>query len=106
MHAAPTNSRMGRDLRRMHGIGCGPASYSMLRTDSSCWGQKFWDANKVVSGGGEHEEPLHQAAAAMTGLAQAADGLDPAERLFDPLALDCADAIAGMAGGARIDRRA
>ena len=42
----------------------------------------------------------------MAGLAQTADGLDPAERFFDPLALDRADAIAGMAGGARIDRRA
>ena len=42
----------------------------------------------------------------MTGLAQPADRLDPAERLLDPLSLDGADAIAGMAGGARIDCRA
>src|SRR4029077_12745202 len=42
---------------------------------------------------------------AMSCLAQAADGLHPAERLFDPFALDRADAIAVMAGGGRIDRR-
>ena len=42
----------------------------------------------------------------MAGLAQAADSLDPAERFFDPLALDRADAIAGMPSGAAIDCRA
>ena len=41
----------------------------------------------------------------MPGLAQAADCLNPAERLFDPLSLDHADSIAGMASRARINRR-
>src|ERR1700730_14274769 len=40
----------------------------------------------------------------MSGLAQAADRLHPSEGFFDPLALDRADAIAGMASRARIDR--
>src|SRR5258705_5549121 len=42
----------------------------------------------------------------MPGLAQTADGLHPAKGFFDPLALDRADAIAGMAGRARVDRGA
>src|SRR5258707_7305040 len=39
-------------------------------------------------------------------LAQPADGLHPAKGFFDPFALDRADAIAGMAGRARVDRGA
>ena len=42
----------------------------------------------------------------MPGLAQTADRRDPPEWFFDPLALDRADAIAGMPGRARVDRRA
>ena len=41
----------------------------------------------------------------MSGLAQAAHRLHPPERFFDAFALDRADAIAGMASRARIDRR-
>ena len=74
--------------------------------DSSRRCQNFGDANEVVGGRGQYKEPLHQVSASMTGLAQPADRLDPSERLLDLLSLDGADAIAGMAGGARIDRRA
>ena len=42
----------------------------------------------------------------MSGLPQTADGPVQGEPLFDPLALDLADAIAGMTGRARIDDRA
>ena len=42
----------------------------------------------------------------MSSLAQATHSLHPTECFFDLLSLDRADAIAGMAGGARIDRRA
>ncbi len=65
--------------------------------------QNFRDANEIVGCGCQHEEPLHQVTTAMSCLVQAADGLHPAERLFDPFALDRADAIAGIAGGARIE---
>ena|ERR1700722_11508470 len=81
-------------------------SSSVLQTDSCCCGQKFWNSNEIVGGCGENEEPLDQSATAMAGLAQAANGLDPTERFFDPLALDRADAIAGMSNGAAIDCRA
>jgi hypothetical protein len=42
----------------------------------------------------------------MPGLAQTVDSLNPCKGFFDLLALDCADAIAGMAGRARVDRGA
>jgi hypothetical protein len=41
----------------------------------------------------------------VSGLAQAAHRLHPPERFFDAFALDRANAIAGMAGRTRIDRR-
>src|SRR5450631_2918898 len=39
---------MGRDPRRIGGVGCGFASYSTLQTDSSRCGQKLGDANEIV----------------------------------------------------------
>jgi hypothetical protein len=97
---------MGAEWRGAHGI-CGDlGSFLVLKADSFRRSQKLRDANEVVRCGGEHEEPLHRAPTAMACLAQAADGLDPAERFFEPLSLDGADAIAGMSGRARIDRRA
>ena len=64
---------MGRDPRRLRRIGYGFASSSALRTDSSRCRQDLRDANKIVGGGGQHEEPFHQAASAMSRLAQAAE---------------------------------
>src|SRR5258707_15277225 len=97
---------MGRDSRYMGGMGCGFASYSAPQTDSSRCGEQLGDANEIVSGSSEDEEPFHQAAPTMPGLAETADGLHPAKGFFDPLALDRADPIAGMAGRARVDRGA
>src|SRR5258708_6934852 len=104
MFAMRTIGVMGRDRRRMCGIGCDFASYSSLQTDSSRRDQKLRNANEIVGDRGQDEEPLHQAAPAMPGLAETADGLHPSKGFFDPLALDRADAIAGMTGGARVDR--
>src|SRR5258708_17486502 len=97
---------MGRDSRYMGGMGCGFASYSAPQTDSSRCGEQLGDANEIVSGSSEDEEPFHQAAPTMPGLAETADGLHPAKGFLDPLALDRADPIAGMAGRARVDRGA
>src|SRR5258706_14156251 len=94
---------MGRDRRCMGGMGCGFASCSTPQTDSSRCGQEPRDANEIVGDGSQDEEPFHQAAPTMPGLAQTADGLHPPKGFFDPLALDCADAIAGMASRARVD---
>src|SRR6202158_772064 len=106
MFAARTSGVMVGDPRCMGGMGCGFASYSTPRTDSSRRGQELRDANEIVGDSGQDEEPFHQATPTMPGLAQTADGLHPPKGFFDPLALDCADAIAGMAGRARVDRGA
>src|ERR1700720_4647769 len=78
---------------------------STLQTDSLRCGQNLRDANEIVGGGGKDKKPLDQLPPAMTGLTQTADGLHPAERFLDPLALLHADGIARMAGRARVDRR-
>src|SRR6516162_4242949 len=101
-----TRRAIGLEPLPMRCIGGVGGSFLALQTDSSRRGQQLWDANEVVGCGGEHEEPLDQAATAMPRLAQAADRLDPPERLLDQLAFDGADPIAGMAGGTRVDRRA
>src|SRR6516162_10815271 len=82
------------------------ASSSSLQTDSSRCCNQLGDANQIVGRRGENEEPLHQGATAMAGLAQSADGLHPSEWFFDSLAADCAETIAGMSGRAPIDGRA
>src|SRR5258708_12021781 len=106
MFAGRTTGVMGSDRRWMGGDGCGFASYPAPQTDSSRCRQNLWDANEVVGDGSQDEEPFHQAAPTMPGFAQTTDGLHPAKGFFDPLALDRADAIAGMAGRARVDRGA
>jgi hypothetical protein len=81
-------------------------SFPVVQADSPRRRQNFWNANEIVRRGSEDEEPLDQFPPAMPGLAQAADRLHRAERLFDPLSLGHANSIAGMAGRAPIDRRA
>src|SRR5438270_6440520 len=105
MGAATANGMSSRDPRQLRGVESHFASSSTLQTDSSRCGQNLRDANKIVGSGGQHEEPFDQVTAAMPRLAQAADRLHPPERLFDPLALDRTDAVAGVTGRARIDRR-
>src|SRR5215475_13170550 len=72
--------------------------FSSLQTDSSRCRHQFGQTNQIVGGCGENEEPVHQGATAVARLTHPANGLDPAEWLFDPLALDAARAIAGMPG--------
>jgi hypothetical protein len=67
---------------------------------------KLRDADEIISGRSKDEEPFDQLAPPMPGLAQPADGLDPSERLFNPLSDDGADAVSRMAGRAPINRRA
>src|SRR5262245_44316826 len=97
---------IGAEWRSGSGMSGGLGSWSDLQADSSCGGQDFRDANEIVGGRRQDEEPFHQTTPAVAGLAQAADGLHPPERLLDPLTLDGADAVAGMSGRAPIDRRA
>src|SRR5437588_553100 len=106
MFATATNEAMGGDPRTMRGNRYDIASYSTLQTDSSRCDQNFRDANKVVGGRRQHEEPFDQRPPAMSGLAQATHSLHPAKSLFDLFSLDRANAMTGMAGGPRVDRRA
>src|SRR3984957_7040976 len=96
----------GDQRRRRRKIDYLFASYFTLQTDSSRCREDFWDANQIVCRCRQYKEPFHQAAPAMPGLAQATHRFHPPERLFNPLALDRADAIAGMTSRARVDRRA
>src|SRR5712671_7299697 len=97
MFAMAANGEMGGDPRCLFGIRYIVVSYSTLQTDSSRCGQNLRDANEIVGGGGKDKKPLDQLPPAMTGLTQTADGLHPAERFLDPLALLHADGIARMA---------
>src|SRR6185437_10650058 len=65
--------------------------------------QQLRETHQVVGGSDEGEHPADPSGAAMTGFAQAADRLDPAEHLLNALADTHADRVAGMACGAAID---
>src|SRR5262245_31269220 len=77
----------------------------MLQRNLSGCRQNLRNANEIVGGGGQDEEPFDQRPSAMAGLAQATDRLHPAEGFFDPLTLDRADAITWMPCRAAFDRR-
>src|SRR6516225_1553772 len=104
MFEAAASRRWGGGLRRKRQGRCIFGSYSALRADSSRRRQNCRDANEIVGGRGKDEEPFYQLTPAVPGLAQSTESLDPAERLLDLLALDHADCISGMAGGASVDR--
>src|SRR5215470_3712670 len=106
MFEAAANRRWGGGLRRRWRVRWVFGSYSTLRAGSSRRRQNCRDANEIVGGRGKDEEPFYQLTPAVPGLAQSAAGLDPAERLLDLLALDHADCVSGMAGGASVDRGA
>ena len=62
---------MGSKRRRTRSFRCGFGSCLMHQTDSSCYCQHLRNTNEIVGCGGEHEEPLDQAAATMPGRARA-----------------------------------
>src|SRR5690349_14518440 len=97
---------MGGEQRCDRNIRFDSSSFSTFRTESSRLSHELWNANEIASSCRQHEEPFDELSPAVTCLSQAANGFDPAERLFDPLTLDRADAIAGMTRGAGIDCRA
>src|SRR6478735_3856193 len=106
MFASATRGWISRDRRCNRGSGYVFASSLTLQTDSYRCRQDLRNANEIVGGSGQNKEPFDQGPSAMACLAQTADGLDPAEGFLDPLPLDRADAIAGVAGRAGIDGRA
>ena len=68
--------------------------------------EQFGQADEIVSGGCKGEGSVDLAEAAELRSSQSGDGLDPAERLFDPFTGALTVDIAGVAGGAMIDGRA
>src|SRR6202040_2776378 len=99
MLAMVTKGQRGDPRRRRRRIDYFVASYSTLQTDSSRWRQNFRDADEIVCGCRKHKKPSHEAASAMSGLAQAAHRLPggrdcgarwlqrPARKLFESTAL-------------------
>ena len=106
MFEAATGRRWDGGLRRRRRVRWVFGSYSTLQAGSSRRRQNCRDANEIVGGRGKDEEPFYQLTPAVPGLAQSAEGLDPAERLLNLLALEHADCVSGMAGGASVDRGA
>src|SRR3546814_20089337 len=74
---------------------------------SSDWSSDVFSSDlQIVGNGREGEGQVDASPPAEPGLTQSGHGLDPAERLLDLLADALAGGIAGMAGGAPVDRRA
>lgn len=79
-------------------------------TTSRTYGE--WNRNqlshthKVVSRGGEGEDPSYFEQTPMLEFAHQRDVLQPAEALLDPLSLLLTEVVTGMPRGARIDRTA
>src|SRR6516165_10284274 len=65
-----------------------------------------WAAHQIVGGGGKREDPTDARHPAMAGLAQSGRRLGPSEDLLNAFAPAAAHGVAGMAGGAAVDRRA
>ncbi len=92
-------------------VGFAPVAATRRNADGpapfprSSWGfGQVADADQVVRCQAEDEHPAHSTSAAVAGLAQEPDGLEPAEDLFDTLAGPLAHLVAGVTRGARIDR--
>ena len=66
-------------------------------------GHQIAHPDQVVGRQREGEHPSNPLQAAVAGLAQAADGLEPTEDLLDAFAFLLTNRIAGMTSGARID---
>ena len=69
-----------------------PISLADGRAWSCAGSQQLGQAHQVAGGGRQGEHPADPGQAAVPRLAQAAGGLDPAERLLDALAQALADA--------------
>ncbi len=81
------------------------ATFSRRQAHYSLHRHQLPHSHQVVCCRREDEDPVDARGAAVTQLAQQPDCLQPAEDLFDPLALLLADLIAGVARGATIDGR-
>src|SRR5436309_595831 len=74
--------------------------------EGSWCGRQVPESHEVVSRDCEREHPVHAVHPSMTKLPQPAHGFEPAEDLFDTLALPLTDQIARVARRALINRTA
>jgi len=77
---------------------------SHRRCDSSSNYREGAHAHEVVGRGGEGKHPADPGYAAMPGLAQQSDGLEPPEGFLDPFAPPLTERVTEMAAGAAVDR--
>lgn len=97
----PSTACLGGDPGRGEGDG-----QHRVRASRSCGrSEQLGQPDQIIGGRREGERPVDLLEAAELGSSQACDGLDPAERLLDPLADAQAGCVAGVASGAAIDRR-
>jgi len=73
--------------------------------DSGRGGEQVAHSHEIVGRGCEGEHPADPRHAAMTGLAQEGDGLEPAEGFLDAFAPLLAQPVAGVAASAAVDSR-
>src|ERR1700680_5193566 len=67
--------------------------------------EQFWQTDEIVGGHRQREFEAQTPASTQHGPGESANGLGPAERLLDQLALLLADRVTGKPGGMAIDRR-
>src|SRR5437763_2931622 len=92
---------------RSNGRGRGSsARFDMCVGSLDSLSEQFGQADEVIGGHREGELPIDLEQSAMPHLAQAGHCLGPAEGLLDAFADALRDRIAGMTGGALVDRRA
>src|SRR5688572_21646228 len=82
------------------------ARHAPPRHPCSCRSGEPGHAEQVVGGADEVGGELRPLDAAESRLAEATDGLPPAEDLLDELALALTDRVVGMPRGSRVDSRA
>src|SRR4029079_15500665 len=66
---------------------------------------QFWQSDEIIGGHRQRELESQTLGSTQHGSGESADGLGPAERLLDQLALLLADRVAGMPRGAALDPR-
>src|SRR4030042_4361434 len=80
---------------------CAPGS--TFQSASSRCSHKIIDTDQIVDGGGKGEHPASALESLMSGLAHETDCLEPAENLFNNVALPLAGFISLMARGSTIN---
>ena len=82
-----------------------PGTHTHGSRPSTCCHSQIAHPNRVVGGRSQHKLEVELFTPYKPALAQPANGLEPAEAFFDPLADRQAGSVSGVAGGAPVDGR-